>query len=83
MPKLGLIVNPLAGIGGRLALKGSDDRALVEAALADGAGLVAAERTRVAIGAIPPGAEILAAGGAMGADIAGTCLLYTSDAADE
>jgi predicted polyphosphate/ATP-dependent NAD kinase len=37
MLKLGLIVNPLAGVGGRLALKGSDDRGLVDAALARGA----------------------------------------------
>jgi predicted polyphosphate/ATP-dependent NAD kinase len=74
VPKLGLIVNPLAGIGGRLALKGSDDRALVEAALASGAGLVAAERTRVALAAIAPSVTILAAGGAMGADLAGTAV---------
>lgn len=74
MPKLGLIVNPLAGIGGRLALKGSDDRALVAAAIEAGAGPVSAERTRLALAAIGPAATILAAGGAMGADLAGTAV---------
>ena len=74
MPKIGLIVNPLAGIGGRLALKGSDDRALVEAALAAGAVPVAAERHAGGARRDPPGATILAAGGAMGADLAGTAV---------
>jgi predicted polyphosphate/ATP-dependent NAD kinase len=74
VPKLGLIVNPLAGIGGRLALKGSDDRALVDAALAAGEVPVAADRTRVALAALQPSATILSAGGAMGADLAGTAV---------
>jgi predicted polyphosphate/ATP-dependent NAD kinase len=74
VPKLGLIVNPLAGIGGRLALKGSDDRALVDAALAAGARPAAAARTRTALDALPPGATILSAGGSMGADLAGTAV---------
>lgn len=67
-------MNPLAGIGGRLALKGSDDRALVDAALAAGSTPVAAERTRVALAALDPAATLLAAGGAMGADLAGTAV---------
>lgn len=43
---LGLIVNPWAGIGGPAGLKGSDDRALVEQALAGGAERRAAGRAQ-------------------------------------
>jgi predicted polyphosphate/ATP-dependent NAD kinase len=42
--RLGLVVNPVAGIGGRYALKGSDDPALVEQARARGAEPVAPGR---------------------------------------
>ncbi len=35
--RLGLVVNPIAGMGGRLAFKGSDDVALVAAARERGA----------------------------------------------
>jgi predicted polyphosphate/ATP-dependent NAD kinase len=79
MLRLGLIVNPLAGVGGRLALKGSDDRGLVDAALASGAARPAPERTRAALAALPPEIEILTAGGAMGADIAGTPITPATD----
>lgn len=75
-----MVVNPLAGVGGRLALKGSDDRVLIEAALARGAVQPAGERARTALAALPPGVEILAAGGAMGAEIAGTAITPAIDA---
>ncbi len=42
--KLGLIVNPLAGIGGRVGLKGSDGQTTVQQALSLGAVPVAQER---------------------------------------
>jgi predicted polyphosphate/ATP-dependent NAD kinase len=74
VPRVGLIVNPLAGVGGRLALKGSDDRGAIDEALARGAGQPAPERARQAVAALPADAEILAAGGAMGADLAGTAV---------
>lgn len=43
---LGLIVNPLAGIGGRVGLKGSDGQETVERAFSLGAKLVAPDRAR-------------------------------------
>ncbi len=67
--KLGLVINPLAGIGGTVGLKGSDGRAIVEQALAKGAQPLAQSRTLSALssmgGSVP---EIATAGGAMGAD---------------
>jgi predicted polyphosphate/ATP-dependent NAD kinase len=70
---LGLIVNPIAGIGGRLALKGSDDRAAVDRAVRDGAQPVAPARARralVVLRAQAPGTGVLAAVGGMGAELA-------------
>jgi predicted polyphosphate/ATP-dependent NAD kinase len=68
---VGLIVNPLAGVGGRYALKGSDDRALVDAALARGATAPAPARAVAAleaIGATVSDLELLTYPGAMGED---------------
>jgi predicted polyphosphate/ATP-dependent NAD kinase len=67
--RLGLIVNPVAGIGGRAGLKGSDDRALVEEARARGAEAVAPARAVLALRTLAAGAgphELLAWGGGMG-----------------
>ena len=50
----------------------SDDRGLIEAALAHGAVRSAGERARTALAALAADVEILAAGRAMGAAIAGT-----------
>ena len=68
--KLGLVINPLAGIGGTVGLKGSDGRAIVDEALARGAHPLAQQRTLSALSSmgdsIPP---ITTAGAAMGADV--------------
>ncbi len=42
--KLGFIVNPMAGIGGRVALKGSDGEEIISQALEKGAKPLAQER---------------------------------------
>ncbi|MFT6387835.1 MAG: putative polyphosphate/ATP-dependent NAD kinase [Cellvibrionaceae bacterium] len=47
--RLGLLVNPLAGIGGPLGLKGSDGEAIVEQALSLGAKCLANQRVQVAL----------------------------------
>lgn len=68
--RIGLIINPLAGIGGPTALKGSDG--VVELALARGAEPRAAERTRVALEHLLPvreRLEFLTFPGPMGADL--------------
>jgi predicted polyphosphate/ATP-dependent NAD kinase len=70
---LGLVVNPVAGIGGRVGLKGSDGAGTVERALALGAAPEAGRRTvealvrlRAAWPARRPFPRVLAAPGEMG-----------------
>jgi predicted polyphosphate/ATP-dependent NAD kinase len=70
---LGVIVNPVAGIGGRYALKGSDDADAIARAVERGAAPVAPLRARRALArlqAIIPDMDVLAPAGAMGADVA-------------
>lgn len=52
MIRLGLIINPLAGIGGAVGLKGSDGASVVAEALARGAQKKSALRTRQALEAL-------------------------------
>jgi predicted polyphosphate/ATP-dependent NAD kinase len=69
--RIGLVVNPVAGIGGRHALKGSDDAALVASALAHGAEPVAPGRAVLALRVLAAAAdelELLTWAGAMGED---------------
>ena len=73
--KLGFIINPIAGIGGRVALKGSDGRAIVEQALAKGYEPLAAERALAAMSVLSSlldglqENQVFTAGGSMGASV--------------
>lgn len=69
--RLGLIINPLAGLGGSVALKGSDGADVAARALELGAVPRAIERTRIALMAVQGmEIEVLAWDGDMGADLA-------------
>ncbi len=69
--RLGFIINPLAGLGGSVALKGSDDMAATELAL--GAVPMASQRAEYALQellALRDQLVIVTVAGAMGADLA-------------
>ena len=73
--RLGIIVNPIAGMGGRVGLKGTDGAEILERARVLGAKPEAAARCLRALHALrrlplPPGWEALAGPGIMGADVA-------------
>jgi len=71
--RVGLIVNPIAGLGGRVGLKGTDGRLALERARELGAVPAAAERADRALARLAlrcPDVNVVAAHGAMGADIA-------------
>ncbi|MGO4103559.1 ATP-NAD kinase family protein [Leifsonia sp. YAF41] len=68
---IGLLINPVAGVGGPAGLKGSDGPEVQATALARGAHARSGERAVAAltvIAAAHPQAEIITADGAMGAD---------------
>jgi predicted polyphosphate/ATP-dependent NAD kinase len=69
--KLGLIINPLAGIGGKVGLKGSDGDKIVAQALQKGAKPTAGERVREALKQLESVSveSILTVAGDMGANV--------------
>ncbi|MDT0593952.1 ATP-NAD kinase family protein [Glaciecola petra] len=71
--KLGLVINPFAGIGGSVALKGSDGREIREKALAAGAPQLAMQKAQTALNEcsdISDYYEVYTGAGAMGEDTA-------------
>ncbi len=73
MYKLGLIVNPIAGMGGRVGLKGTDGAETLRRAIELGARPSAHLRTAEALGRLKPLADeigLLTPAGQMGGDIA-------------
>ncbi|MDO8209034.1 ATP-NAD kinase family protein [Conexibacter sp. CPCC 206217] len=86
--RLGFVVNPIAGMGGRVALKGTDGAEALALARARGAEPVAPRRAAQALATLAGGEaplEILAAPGALGGDIAaaaGLDVTLTSNASE-
>ncbi|MEV6103884.1 NAD(+)/NADH kinase [Streptomyces sp. NPDC051940] len=71
VPRIGLVVNPVAGLGGPVGLKGSDGREVQRRALELGAVPRAGERAAAALASLRgTPCELLTAGGPMGADAA-------------
>ncbi len=76
MKKLGFIVNPVAGIGGKVGLKGSDGAETLAKALALGAKPESAQKAKVTLEVMKEVAdqlEIYTYPGEMGADIVEAC----------
>jgi predicted polyphosphate/ATP-dependent NAD kinase len=75
-PRLGLIVNPVAGVGGKVGLKGSDGAEIVRQALERGAVREAPGRAALALGRLArlrEQIEIVTFPGEMGEDEARAC----------
>lgn len=72
MFRLGIVINPFAGIGGAVGLKGSDGEEIVKQALARGAQQKAGQRASEALSQLQPYADavdIYCYSGAMGEDV--------------
>jgi predicted polyphosphate/ATP-dependent NAD kinase len=70
---LGLIVNPIAGMGGRVGLKGTDGLGVLEEAMRRGAQAVSSERASQAlkrIAGLVPAVRLFTGAGALGEDAA-------------
>jgi predicted polyphosphate/ATP-dependent NAD kinase len=68
--RVGIVVNPIAGMGGRVGLKGTDGATTLARARELGAVPMAGARCAGALALLPDGIEILAPPGAMGAEVA-------------
>lgn len=71
--RLGLIINPIAGVGGAVGLKGSDGAEIQRTAMERGAVKKSIERTRAAlelVTALKENIVVYTAGGEMGRDLA-------------
>lgn len=87
--RLGVVINPFAGIGGALALKGSDGDAIRQQALAEGATKLANQKMTRALNKLTgfSNLTVLTASGEMGEDCCAALglnytVIYTSQNAD-
>ena len=71
LPAIGLIVNPVAGMGGSVGLKGTDGKAVVNQARSLGAKPIAPERAKAFLSELNPaksGVRLVLGAGSMGED---------------